>query len=57
MMSAWTARILRRPGARHRYRATAATARVVRQKKMRASLSPLLGQISLGMPARAMTGR
>ena len=27
MISAWTARILRRPGARHRYRATAATAK------------------------------
>ena len=56
-MSAWMARILRRPSARHRYSATAATASVVRQKKMRASLSPLLGQISLGMPATAMSGR
>ena len=57
MMSAWMARIFRRPSARQRYSATAATASVVRQKKIRASLSPLLGQISLGMPATAMSGR
>ena len=57
MISAWRARILRRPSARHKYSATAATARVVTQKKMRASLSPLLGQMSLGMPATARTGR
>ena len=34
----------------------AAATSVVTQKKMRASLNPLLGQISLGMPATAMSG-
>ena len=57
MMSVWMARIFRRPGERHRYMAAAPTASVVRQKKMRASLNPLLGQMSLGMPRTAITGR
>ncbi len=50
MIRAWSARNLRRPFARQRESATAAAASVVTQKKMRASLRPLLGQMSLGMP-------